>query len=214
MTISVVIADDHHLIRIGLAKLFETTADIKLLSAVSSGEQALQLVRELQPDVVLMDIRMPGIGGIEATRKICQVCPDVKVIVLTGLNDALLANQLLKLGAAGYVTKSDEPTQLLQAIQQVMAGERFLSMDIAQAMALNHCNDVQSPFAGLSDRELQICLMLVEGEKVQSISDKLCLSAKTVNSYRYRMFDKLKVKNDVGLTRLALRHGLIACEQL
>ncbi|CAA0091771.1 Response regulator GacA [BD1-7 clade bacterium] len=209
MTIKVVVADDHDLVRVGIARMLEDVPGIEVVGEAGTGEEAIQYAKQLDPDVVLMDIKMPGIGGIEATKKLTQRLPGVAVVALTALDDNPFPNKLLKAGALGYVTKGAEMYEMVTAIKHAAAGKRYLSPNIAQQMALSAYDSESSPFEQLSDRELQITMMVINCEKVQEISDKLCLSTKTVNSYRYRIFDKLGVQSDVELTRLAIRHGML-----
>lgn len=209
MSIRVVVADDHDLVRLGITRMLEDVQGIEVVGEASTGEQAIQYARSLKPDVVLMDVKMPGIGGLEATRKLNQSCPDVKVVAVSALGDGPFPAKLLKAGAVGYLTKGAELYEMVTAIKHAVVGKRYLSPEVAQQMALNSLDPDSSPFDQLSERELQICLMVVNGEKVPSISDKLCVSPKTVNSYRYRIFEKLNIDGDVDLTRLAIRYGML-----
>jgi len=207
--IKVLLVDDHHIVREGIKRLLSDASDIEIVAEAASGEEALKLARENAVDVVLMDVQMPGIGGIEATRKIIHYHPKVKVLVLTVCDDDIFPTRLLRSGASGYVTKGSPADELLQAIHEVYAGERYLSPRVAQQLALKRFDDKSSPFDHLSERELQVLLMITQGQKVQTISSQLHLSPKTVNTYRYRIFAKLGVKSDVELTHLALRYGII-----
>ena len=215
MATRVVVADDHDLVRVGLVRMLEDIPEIEVIGEASSGEEAIQHARTLQPDVIVMDVKMPGIGGIEATRKISTQYPNTKVVAVSALNDAPFPQRLLKAGAMAYLTKGAEIGEMVTAIKQAARGKQYLSPQIAQQMALSSINpDHDNPFDQLSERELQICMMVINCEKVQDISDKLCLSSKTVNSYRYRIFEKLEITGDVELTRLAIRHGLIEHEDV
>ncbi len=158
-----------------------------------------------------MDIRMPGIGGLEATRKIKQRFPDVQILALSACEDEPFPTRLLQAGASGYLTKGACIDETVQAIRQVAAGKHYLSPSIAQQMALKSCdiNQQNCPFEQLSKREMQISLMIASGQKIQLISDLLCVSPKTVNTYRYRIFEKLNIENDVELALLAIRHNLV-----
>lgn len=180
---------------------------IEVLGEASSGEEAIDCCRTLKPDVVLMDLKMPGIGGLEATRRINRVDETVRVVVVSAWTDDPYPSRVLEAGASAYVSKSSHVSEMIQAIKKVHAGGRYVSTDIAQAMALNERES--SPFDALSERELQIATMIMDCQKVQSISDALCLSPKTVNSYRYRIFEKLGINSDVEMTLLAVRNGLI-----
>ncbi len=215
MTTRVVVADDHDLVRVGLVRMLEDIEEIDVIGEAASGEEAVQHARNLEPDVIVMDVKMPGIGGIEATRKISAQYPNTKVVAVSALDDAPFPQRLLKAGAMAYLTKGAEIKEMVTAIKQAVRGKQYLSPEIAQQMALSSVNpDNDSPFDQLSERELQICMMVINCEKVQDISDKLCLSSKTVNSYRYRIFEKLGITGDVELTRLAIRHGLIEPEDV
>lgn len=204
------VVDDHDLVRSGISRLLGDAREINVVGEAASGEDAIRLTRELNPDVVLMDIRMPGIGGLEATRKLVRLNPDIKVIAVTACDDDPYASRLLQAGAAGYMTKGAEVDEMVRAILKVRSGQRYISPEIAQKMALRPYEaGHESPFEVLSDREMQITIMVVNCHKVQEISDKLCLSPKTVNSYRYRIFEKLNIESDVELTHLAMKHGIV-----
>ena len=208
--INVMVADDHDLVRTGISRMLSDIADIDITGQAISGEEAVRLYRTLAPDVVLMDLRMPGIGGLEATRKICQIDPGARIIVVTSCMEDPFPSKLLEAGAYGYVTKSSNINEMVKAIRSVFSGQKYISPEIAQKLALRAIDpSANSPFSQLSHREMQIALMIVNCEKVQQISDKLCLSPKTVNSYRYRLFEKLSITSDVELTHLAIRHNLV-----
>lgn len=211
--INVLIVDDQKLVRAGLRSLLSGVNGIKVMGEACSGEEALSFCREKNPHVVLMDVRMPGIGGLEATRNLLRRNPDIKVIALTVCGEEPFPSKLLQAGAAGYLTKGSDLEEMVQAIHSVHHGKRYISPGVAQKLALKHLSDDKSsPFDSLSERELQVMLMITSGLKVQEISDKLCLSPKTVNSYRYRLFEKLNVHSDVELTHLAIRHGILDTE--
>jgi two-component system invasion response regulator UvrY len=158
-----------------------------------------------------MDINMPGMGGMEATKKILQRDANIKVIIVTMNEDEVLAQKLLKIGAAGYLTKGCKISEIVHAIKEVMANRRYLTPEIAQQLALasTKTDKEQSPFQELSERELQVMMMVLDGRKTNEISDSLCLSPKTVSTYRHRLFSKLNIQTDVELTRLAMSHGII-----
>ncbi|MDA0977689.1 MAG: UvrY/SirA/GacA family response regulator transcription factor [Proteobacteria bacterium] len=211
--IRVIVVDDHQLVRTGTRRLLEDCRGIEVVADAGSGEQAVELVRQHLPDVVLMDIQMPGIGGLEATRRCLRAHPEVKVLAVTIYDDEPYPSKLLRVGAAGYLTKRADLDEMLLAIRKIAVGQRYISAEIAQQMALRpYSEDQNSPFEQLSAREMQISLMVIMGHRVQEISEKLSLSPKTVNSYRYRVFEKLHVRNDVGLTRMAIKHGIIDAE--
>lgn len=212
--INVLLVDDHYIVRAGISRLLEDVSGITVIAEASSGEEAIKLLsKEIKPDVVLMDVKMPGIGGLEATKKMLRINPELKIIALTVCGEEPLPSKFLQIGAVGYLTKGADLEQMVTAIRAVHTGKRFLGPDIAQQLALKTVSDAEgSPLDLLSERELQVMMMIVEGKKVQDISDKLCLSPKTVNSYRYRLFDKLNVTSDVELTLLAIRYGILDTE--
>lgn len=205
--INVLVVDDHDLIRAGLARMLKDDPHIKVVGEAASGEEALTAVRNLQPDVVLMDLKMPGIGGLEATRRIKKSHEKVRVVVVSAFIDDPFLDRVMDSGASAYVSKNSHISEMIKAIKVVADGQRYVSPDIAQAMALKQSNG--SPFAQLSERELQIAMMIIDCQKVQHISDKLCLSPKTVNTYRYRIFEKLEINSDVELALAAVKHGLL-----
>ena len=211
--IKVLVVDDHHLVRVGTIRLLEDIEDICIVGEAACGEEAIEKVRELDPDVVLMDIQMPGIGGLEATRRCLRVKDQLKIIAVTVYEDEPYPSKLFKVGVSGYITKRANVEEMVRAIRKVVSGQRYISSDVAQQLALRPFNDRQtSPFEALSSREMQITLMVIMGHKVTDISEQLSLSPKTINSYRYRIFEKLGVPNDVGLTKLSIKHGLIDIE--
>lgn len=208
--ITVLIVDDHDIVCAGIKRLLADEVGIQVIGEASNGEDAIKIAKEKKPHVVIMDVKMPGIGGLEATRKMVRNDPSIKVIALTIYGEEPFPSRLLQAGASGYLTKGSSIAEMITSIRTVMSGKHYIGPDIAQQMALKNLTEVDgSPIDQLSERELQVMIMITSGQKVQDISDKLCLSPKTVNSYRYRLFDKLGVSSDVELTHLALRHGLL-----
>jgi two-component system invasion response regulator UvrY len=208
--INTMLVDDHDLVRSGIRRLLEDVRDIRVMAEAETGEQAIRLVRKHAPDVILMDVSMPGIGGLEATRKITRSQPDMKIIVVSIHDDDPFPARLLEAGASGYITKGCSVDEIVAAIKAVHQGQQYLSPGIAQKLALSYVhNRDKSPFDELTQRETQVMLMVVNGETNKRISEQLCLSPKTTSTYRYRLFEKLGVGNDVELTRFAIRHGLI-----
>jgi len=213
--IKVMLADDHDLVRTGLRRLLDDIEGIQVVGEVTSGEQAIDMVRQMPIDVILMDINMPGIGGLEATRKILPKFPQIKIIVVTMNEDEIFAQRLLKAGAAGYLTKGCRIAEIAHAIREVMANKRYITPQMAQQLALSELSpdEERSPFKDLSERELQVMMMIMDGKKVNEISDKLCLSPKTISTYRQRLFTKLNIQSDVELARLVLRYGVMQGQQ-
>lgn len=210
INIRVLLVDDHELVRIGIRRLLSDIQGIEVVGEAESGEQAIEMVPKLQPNVVLMDVNMPGMGGLEATRRLHRTAPDVKVLVVTVYGDEPYPSMVLQAGAVGYMTKGAGVEEMEQAIRQVNIGKRYISPEVAQQLALKHLSDdSDSPFDQLSEREMQVLIMIASGSRVQDIAEQLCLSPKTVNSYRYRLFEKLNVNSDVEMTHLAIRYNLI-----
>lgn len=210
--IKVLVVDDHQLVRGGVASILARTPDIEVIGEAEDGETAIASIEAHQrPDVVLMDINMPGIGGIEATRVIRRRYPHIQVIALTALSDDPFPAQLHDAGALGFVSKGCPAEELEKAVHAVAAGRPFVSRDVAERMALARFSADQdgSPISRLSSRELQVMLMIAKGIGNQEISDQLFLSPKTVSTYRHRLYEKLGVSNDVELTHFALRHGIV-----
>jgi len=208
--IKVLLIDDHELVRMGIKRLLQDVQGFKVVGVGGSGEEAVQLAKELVPDVVIMDVNMPGIGGLEATRKMIRHNPDIKILALTIYEDEPYPSRLLQAGASGYITKGCDPDEMIRAVRTIHSGQRYISPGIAQQIAINRVTKGEgTPLDLLSERELQIMLMITQGQKVQDISKKLCLSPKTVNSYRYRIFEKLGINSDVELTLMAMRLGML-----
>lgn len=208
--ISVLVVDDHELVRTGICRMLEDHDEIKVIGQAESGEDAIQLTRQYQPDVVLLDVNMPGIGGVETTRRILQSVPNTHILAVSGLAEEPYPSLLLKAGAKGYITKGAPLAEMVRAIKKVIQGGKYFSADIAEQLASSYLSDTpQSLFDALSEREMQVAMMVVNCISAQEIADKLFVSVKTVNTYRYRIFEKLNVDSDVKLTHLAMRYGLI-----
>ncbi|ENO14139.1 two-component system response regulator UvrY [Marinobacter nanhaiticus D15-8W] len=218
--IRVLVVDDHELVRSGITRMLADNTDIEVIGQAASGEEAVDVVRSDAPDIVLMDIRMPGIGGLEATRRILRIDDSIRVIVVTACADDPYPTRVMQAGASAYITKSADIKEMVRAIRMAHTGQRYISPEIAQKMALKQLggdtaeDDKMSIFDKLSERELQIAMMVVDCQKVQDISDKLCLSPKTVNSYRYRIFEKLDISSDVELALMAVRLGLLDADKV
>ncbi|MFL0809094.1 MAG: response regulator [Agarilytica sp.] len=213
----ILVADDHDLVRMGIVRMLADVDGIEVVGEAETGEEAVKLARETSPDIVLMDVKMPGIGGLEATRKIQTACGTAKVIAVTAVSDELFTERLMKAGACGYVTKGAGFDEIINAINTVLRGSLYMSSDIAQQLALKNFGGKAlevSPFEQLSERELQTAIQIAHGKKVNQIADEFCVSPKTVNSYRYRIFEKLDLNSDVELALLAVKHKLLDVENL
>lgn len=185
-------------------------AEIHVIGEAGSGEECIKIVTKDPPDLILMDIRMPGMGGIEATRQILRLHPQIKIIAVTVYSDDPFPTQLLDAGARGYVSKGCPAEEMLEAVHAVMSGKTYVSYDVARKLTLTNLPEQakRGKLRRLSPREIQILLMIAQGHSTQYISDALYVSPKTVSTYRHRLYEKLDVQNDVELTRLALECGL------
>lgn len=204
--IKVLLVDDHELVRSGIEALLNGVADIEVVAVSDCGEAALELIEQSPPDVVLMDVNMPGMGGVEACRRIIDTYPEIKIIGLSVHDRGPVPHQLLKQGVVGFVSKSSPVSEMVSAIREVMSGRRYLCQDVANNLAFESIETPErSPFLQLSGREAEVTHLILSGKGIQEIAQALSLSDKTVNTYRYRLYNKLKVKNDVELTRLAAK---------
>lgn len=208
MTIRVFIVDDHALVRTGMRMILSAETDIEVLGDVESGEEALPQIRKLKPDVVLCDLHLPGVSGLEVTERIVKGDHGTRVIIVSVLEDGPMPKRLLEAGASGYVGKGGDASELLRAIRDVARGKRYLASNIAQNLALSNLDGGASPFDELSPRELEIALLLVQGFRQEEIAKRLSLSAKTVNTHKTRLFEKLAINDSIALARLATQYGL------
>lgn len=215
--LKILIVDDHDLIRMGLVRILDDVDGFSVVGEGGSGEEAIQLAEELKPDVILMDVKMPGMGGLEATKKLKLLNQRLKIIALTSCEDELYPSRLLEAGAASYLTKKSQPDEMIRAIKMVMVGKSYVSHEIAQLLALKNSGSINysdSPFEQLSERELQIAMMTIRGEKPTDIANQLNISSKTINSYRYRIFDKFNISSDVELVHFAIKHKMFDVDTL
>jgi len=208
MAIRVFIVDDHALVRTGMRMILSAEADIEVVGDAESGEAALPLIRKLTPDVVLCDLHLPGVSGLEVTERIVKGAYGTRVIVVSVLEDGPLPKRLLEAGASGYVGKGGDASELLRAVREVARGKRYLSSAIAQNLALSGIDGGETPFDILSSRETEVALLLVQGLRQEDIAKRLCLSAKTVNTHKTRLFEKLGISDSIALARLVGQYGL------
>ncbi len=208
--INVLLTDDHALVRTGIKRLLEDSAIVKIVGEADSGEESIQMVQQLHPDVILMDVNMPGIGGVEACRRILQRDPQQKIIILTVHNEQTFPKRLLEIGARGYLTKECDPGEMINAVRQVHQGGSYIEPRIAQQLALSLLpGNADNPVDRLSRREFQVMLMISQGMSNTQISERLCLSPKTVSTYRSRLLEKLGAHNEVDLVRIAVEQGMV-----
>ncbi|MGY6630781.1 MAG: response regulator [Wenzhouxiangella sp.] len=207
---TIFIVDDHELMRSGLKNILAGAPEFELIGEASTGEDALRQIRQLKPDLVLMDVELPGLSGIETTERLLKTLPKTRVVVLTAHSEPPLPARLLDIGAAGYLTKACESKELISAMRAVMRGERYIGGEIAQQLALSLLPGTpQSPFQELTTRELEVTLMLTQGMKMPMIADTINVSPKTVATHKYNIYQKVGVNSEVDLLRLALRYGLV-----
>ncbi len=208
--IKVILADDHEIVRTGLKMIISKMPDINVIAEVENGEQAVYAVHQHKPDVVLMDVNMPVMSGIEATRRIATHSPDSKVIILTVHAENPFPVQLLEAGACGYLTKGCAASELETAIKTVHNCGRYIGVEIAQQMALSLMpGGDSSPFDELTPREMEVMMLLSQGKKPKEVAAILLLSPKTIATYKYRILEKLDLKNTVELAHFAKSHGIL-----
>ena len=207
--IRVMLVDDHAVVRMGFKLLLQEAADIAVVSEAATGEEALKRYAELKPDVVVMDISMPGMGGLEAVTRLLAKDPAVKILILSAHEDSIHPKRLLKAGAAGYLSKRVAPEELIHAIHEVAAGSIFLDSTLAQTMAEQKLAGQQTPVEILSDREFEVFMLLAKGQSVAHIATTLFVSPRTVGTHLYNIKQKLNAANSAELTLIALRNGLL-----
>lgn len=198
------------MVRAGLKRFLADAPEMQVVREAADGDEAVQAVREEPLDVVLLDISMPGKNGIDALRQIRAICPALPVLMLSGYADRQYAVHLIRAGASGYINKQCSPDEMIAAIRALADGKRYVSPEVAQSLVaqLGGPPD-QDPFATLSQRELQILYRLALGESLSAIADALCLSVKTVSTYRSRIMEKMGFSNNADITCYALKSGLI-----
>ena len=214
MGIRVFIIDDHPLVRAGLTRLLKEETGIQVVGDADSGDSALLQLRHLDCNMILLDVFMPGMSGLELMKKIRRMRPQACIIVVSVCDDAPFPHLFLQAGAMGYILKNTAIQDMVDGIRAVYAGQTYLSPGIAQQLALQHISKgKKNPFEALSRREMEIILLVVDGLKPVDVARKLALSPKTINGYRYRLYRKLRIHSDVELVRLALRYGLVHVEE-
>ncbi|AKR43843.1 MULTISPECIES: response regulator transcription factor [Methylophilus] len=212
MIVKVVLVDDHTVVRSGLRRLLESHKSIEIVAEADTGEMAYQVYGEVLPDVVLMDISMPGMGGLEAAKRILQRYPQAKIVIFSMHEAVSFAAQALKTGVKGYVTKTGVADDLVQAVLDVAKGRTFLSQDVAQKVALQTLIGESNPLQQLTSREFEVFRLLAEGKRVEDVAEMLKISQKTVANYYTLIKQKLSVNSPVEMVRLAMKHGLIDAE--
>jgi DNA-binding NarL/FixJ family response regulator len=207
--INIILVDDHAVVRAGVRRLLEQEPLFDVIGEAESGEKAYQLFGELNPDVMVMDLSMPGMGGLEAIRRILMRDEKAKILVLSMHEDLSFANQALKLGAKGYLIKNTLGDDLVKAIEVISRGDIFLSDEIAKKIAVSSIDGGQDPIHDLSAREFEIFRLLAEGFEVDAIATTLNISSKTVSNYQTMIKQKLNIHTPVELIRYAIKTGVI-----
>jgi two-component system invasion response regulator UvrY len=205
----VMLVDDHAVVRMGFRLLLEGAPDIKVVAEADSGEEAVRSFPEVRPDVAVMDISMPGIGGLEAIGRILAREPGAKILVLSAHEDVMHARRVLKAGAVGYLTKRTAPEELIQAIRQVSKGKTFLEPAIAQQLAMQQLSGEKGPVDMLSEKEFKVFLALAKGQSVAEIAQVMSLSPRTIGTHLYNIKQKLGASNQAELAIIAMRAGLL-----
>lgn len=206
------LADDHPFVREGIRSFLGDFSDIEVVGEASAGEEALEMTAELRPDIVLLDINLPGINGIEALRQIKQKIPATKVLVLSVHNTKEYVIQGAKAGAHGYLLKDAPPQELLQAIRAIQNGQRYYSPSLAGYLAASFEEKPPSGEPHLSDREVEVLVLIAQGRTIKEMAEALDITPSTAQTYRGRLMEKLRIHTVAGLTRYALQKGLIPLE--
>ncbi len=207
--INVLLVDDHAVVRMGFKMLLESDADIKVVAEADSGENGVKMYMEHKPDVVVMDITMPGIGGLEATDRIMAKDSSARILVLSAHEDSVHPKRVLNAGAMGYLTKRSAAEELIKAIRTVASRKMYLEASIAQQMAIQQLNGEKNPVDVLSDREFEVFMALAKGENTNEIAEILSLSPRTVGTHLYNIKQKLNASNSAEIALIAMRSGLI-----
>jgi DNA-binding NarL/FixJ family response regulator len=209
MGIRVFMVDDHALVRAGMRLILSAQTDIEVIGDVDTGEAALPLIRRLRPDIVLCDLHLPGLSGLEVTERLTRGGHGPRVIIVSVLEDGPMPRRLLEAGASGYVGKAGDAHELLDAIREVARGKRYLAHAVARGIALSGVVGGATPIDSLTARELEIGLLMAQGIRQNDIAQRLSLSPKTVNTHKSRLFDKLGIGDTVALVRTLKQHGLL-----
>ena len=216
MSIRILLADDHKITRQGLRSLLDKQADMEVVAEAEEGRTAVRLVREMLPDMVIMDVSMPDLNGMEAARQIVDAFPNVKIIALSMHSDALFVTEMLRSGASGYLLKDCAFEELARAIRTVVAGKTYLSPTISGVVVDDYLHRLsKADFSGsevLSNREREVLQLLAEGKSTKQIALKLYISAKTVETHRRQIMDKLDIHSVAELTKYAIRKGFTSLE--
>jgi two-component system invasion response regulator UvrY len=206
---TVLLADDHAIVRMGFRLLLETAGEYRVVGEAASGEEASSLYFKLNPDVLVIDIAMPGKGGLEAINRILARAPEARILVLSAHEDTSYTRRAIQAGALGYLSKRGAPAELLQAVKAVARGASYIESEIAQRLAVQGVKGTRGPVDTLSEREFEVFLHLAAGKSVAQIAELLSLSPRTIGTHLYNVKQKLSAHNAAELTLIALRAGLL-----
>ncbi len=213
-TIKTFLIDDHTLVRAGIKQMLQNNKEIQVIGESSTGLDGIQQIRTLNPDVIVLDLKLPDLSGLEVTQKLLRYNPDLKILIVSSITNDLFPFRLLEAGAQGYLSKDSSQEEFVSAVKNVYKGQRVITPKIANRLAFAKTDfKANNIFAEISVREKEVMMMIIRGITVKEIAEVLKISHKTVHSYRSRIFEKLNVKNDLALTMLAIHHRLIVLEE-
>lgn len=208
--IKVLIADDHEILRYGISTFLSSADNIEIVGEASSGEECIELFKEKKPDICVLDISMPDKDGIETTKAIREIDPDVKVLILSMHIDKVLLDKVLEAGINGYLLKDTEKTEILHGIESIAKGQQVFSNPISELITKSYLNGGKTPHDSITSRELEVLQLIVEGYSSKLIADKLDISPRTVDTHRGNIMQKLGIPNAAGLVRYAMEHDLVS----
>ncbi|MBN1152565.1 MAG: response regulator transcription factor [Dehalococcoidia bacterium] len=209
-SVRLLIADDHAVVRQGIRQILTDAPEVQIVAEAATGMEALELMRDADVDLVILDLSMPGLSGLDIVRQMRQDRPLVRILVLSVHPEEQYAVRVMKAGASGYLTKDSAPEELISAVRHIATGHKYVTATLAERLALELDNaGDRLPHQSLSDREYEVMLLVAEGLKVQEIADRLSLSVKTVSTYRTRLLQKMRMRNNADVVRYAVREGLV-----
>jgi two-component system invasion response regulator UvrY len=207
--LKILLVDDHSVVRMGFKMLIDTETDMQVIAEAETGEQGIKKYQEFEPDVVVMDITMPGIGGLEAIERIIARDKKAKILVLSAHEDSVHPKRVLSAGAIGYLTKRSAAEELIVAIRAIGSGKKYIESTVAQQLAITQLSGENDPTEILSDREFEVFISLAKGKSTNEIADTMCLSPRTVGTHLYNIKQKLNANNSAEIALIAIRSGLL-----
>ena len=207
--LNVILVDDHSVVRMGFKMLIDSEKDMQVIAEAETGEEGIKKFQEIKPDVIVMDITMPGIGGLEAIERIIAKDKNAKILVLSAHEDSVHPKRVLSAGAIGYLTKRSAAEELINAIRTVGSGKKYIESSVAQQLAITQLSGENDPTEVLSDREFEVFISLAKGKSTNEIADIMCLSPRTVGTHLYNIKQKLNANNSAEIALIAIRCGLL-----